>query len=230
MASIANKVYLFDRDKNLQWTSSIDNLEDVAISADGNKIIAVASNKVYSLLVDAPEEKFHFPVGYPDAEWYEHESPNGQGWMTYNPEPPCYGYHLGDDWNAKPPPDYDDYGDPVYAVASGMVVYAKTVPGDVWWGNVIMIRHDNINGTGVITSMYAHLRDINVSEGNVVGSGQVIGTIGKGYDDKLPSHLHFEIRYGDSETVGIGCIDSELVSGEQGPQGQIDPTWFINTY
>src|SRR3989344_2385295 len=116
VASIANKVYLFDRDKNLQLTSSIDNLEDVAISADGNKIIAVASNKVYSLLVDAPEEKFHFPVGYPDAEWYEHESPNGQGWMTYNPEPPCYGYHLGDDWNAKPPPDYDDYGDPVYAV------------------------------------------------------------------------------------------------------------------
>lgn len=77
-------------------------------------------------------------------------------------------------------------GAPVVAAASGQVVLA------VWsewaYGNHVIIDH----GNGLQT-VYAHLSDISVVEGQYVSQGDVVGAIGNtGYS--TGPHLHFEVR------------------------------------
>lgn len=56
------------------------------------------------------------------------------------------------------------------------------------YGNYVLISHD-----GTYSTMYAHLASVNVSVGDYVSQGQVIGYIGcTGFS--TGSHLHFEIR------------------------------------
>jgi uncharacterized repeat protein (TIGR01451 family) len=108
-----------------------------------------------------------------------------------------YGNHLGEDWNRGSISTPDDFGDTVYAASNGQVIFARTnVPianSVLIWGKVIIIRHTLPDGT-LVESQYAHLKDMNVSEGATVTRGQPIGTIGDG-DGNWYSHLHFEIRY-----------------------------------
>ena len=56
------------------------------------------------------------------------------------------------------------------------------------FGTLILVKHDG----GYITA-YAHLADINVKEGDVVGAGEVIGTVGATGRVSTPQ-LHFEVR------------------------------------
>ena len=76
-------------------------------------------------------------------------------------------------------------GDPIAAARSGRVTFAGWNGG---YGNLIIISH----GSGVETR-YAHLSRINVSVGQQVASGQVIGRAGSTGFSTGP-HLHFEIR------------------------------------
>ena len=56
------------------------------------------------------------------------------------------------------------------------------------YGNIILIEHADRNLT-----VYAHLRETNVSKGRAVSRGEVIGTIGRsGLPEK--SALYFEVR------------------------------------
>ena len=55
------------------------------------------------------------------------------------------------------------------------------------FGNYILVNH------GGVTTMYAHLSEKLVSEGDYVSSGEVIGYIGSTGDSTGP-HLHFEVR------------------------------------
>lgn len=56
------------------------------------------------------------------------------------------------------------------------------------YGNYVLISHD-----GTYSTMYAHLSSVNVSVGDYVSQGQVVGYIGcTGFS--TGSHLHFEIR------------------------------------
>lgn len=76
------------------------------------------------------------------------------------------------------------YGAGVVAVAEGRVVSAG------WQGNYgkcVLIDH----GSGLVTR-YAHLSQINVSSGQSVGSGQLIGRVGTTGRASGP-HLHFEV-------------------------------------
>jgi len=77
-------------------------------------------------------------------------------------------------------------GTPVLAVDSGMVVELG------WMGNygyAIKIDH----GGGRMVSLYAHLSDFNVSVGQTVNRGDVIGYVGNtGYS--TGPHLHLEIQ------------------------------------
>jgi len=78
-------------------------------------------------------------------------------------------------------------GDPVYAVDSGVVVYAGW---NNWgYGNVIVINH----GNGWQT-LYAHLNALNVGCGQSVSQGNLIGAIGE-TGNASGSHLHFEMMY-----------------------------------
>lgn len=77
-------------------------------------------------------------------------------------------------------------GDAIFASDSGVVVYAGAISGG--YGNMVMIDH----GNGYAT-LYAHLSSVNVTCGQSISQGQVIGACGSTGNSTGP-HLHFEIR------------------------------------
>ncbi len=88
-----------------------------------------------------------------------------------------YRPHLGIDFGAK-------RGTPIYAIASGKVVYAGWMRG---YGRVVKINH----GGGVI-SLYAHQSKILVKKGDFVKEHQVIGKVGSTGRSTGP-HLHLGV-------------------------------------
>ncbi len=95
---------------------------------------------------------------------------------------PAFGttrFHEGIDLAAKA-------GTPVIATADGIVSVAERKGG---YGNCIDIDH----GYNYV-SRYAHLSQINVSPGQPVKRGDVIGRVGSTGHSSGP-HLHYEVRY-----------------------------------
>lgn len=79
-----------------------------------------------------------------------------------------------------------NFGDPISSSYDGTVAFVgKDLKS---FGNMILIKHDN----GWITA-YAHLSDIRVSEGQFIGKGDVIGSMGQSGKVSQPQ-LHFQIR------------------------------------
>ncbi len=76
-------------------------------------------------------------------------------------------------------------GQPVYAAATGKVVYSGN--GLRGYGNLVIIKHDE-----TYFSAYAHNNKIFVKENEVVKSGQRIADMGSSGTDRVM--LHFEIR------------------------------------
>ncbi|MFC4769088.1 LysM peptidoglycan-binding domain-containing M23 family metallopeptidase [Effusibacillus consociatus] len=76
-------------------------------------------------------------------------------------------------------------GNAIYASNNGTVIYAGWDGG---YGKTIRISH----GNGVV-STYAHLSSINVSVGQQVNKGAVIGGVGSTGNSTGP-HLHYEVR------------------------------------
>jgi hypothetical protein len=79
-------------------------------------------------------------------------------------------------------------GTPIYASDSGVVTMTEWYGS---YGNCIIIQHE-----GNYSTLYGHLSSYNVSVGQQVSQGDVIGYMGNtGYS--TGPHLHFEIRYND---------------------------------
>jgi murein DD-endopeptidase MepM/ murein hydrolase activator NlpD len=76
-------------------------------------------------------------------------------------------------------------GTPVRAAETGVVTYAGS--GLRGFGNAAVLDHG-----GGSTSLYGHLREIQVKSGDVVSAGSVIGTVGR-TGNATTSHLHFEL-------------------------------------
>ena len=76
-------------------------------------------------------------------------------------------------------------GNAIYATDAGTVVYAGW--NDYGYGNLIILDHGN-----GWESRYAHLSQVNVSCGQNVGQGDVIGLMGSTGNSSGP-HLHFEL-------------------------------------
>lgn len=86
--------------------------------------------------------------------------------------------------------DIDGYtGQPVGAAAAGVVTAAGR---DGAYGNMVTIKHSN----GLVTR-YAHLSKIEVSTGQHVDKGDLIGKVGSTGRSTGP-HLHFEVLSGGS--------------------------------
>ena len=79
-------------------------------------------------------------------------------------------------------------GTPVYAIASGQVLYADN--GKNGFGNLIIIQHQ-----GATSSFYAHNSRMKVKKGAKVRQGQLISLVGTTGRSTGP-HFHFEIRHG----------------------------------
>lgn len=76
-------------------------------------------------------------------------------------------------------------GEPIQATADGEVIQAGHAGG---YGNVIKIKHGFEYET-----LYAHLSEINVSMGQKIKAGDVIGKLGNTGRSTGP-HLHYEVR------------------------------------
>ncbi len=76
-------------------------------------------------------------------------------------------------------------GTPVKAAAGGEVLFAGWLRG---YGQIIVLDHG-----GNLTSVYAHLSRMQVSEGQRVSAGYIIGNVGSTGVATGP-HLHFEVR------------------------------------
>ncbi len=101
--------------------------------------------------------------------------------------------HYGLDFTAPP-------GTPVRVSGDGKVVRVRKDKSG--YGNNITIDH----GYGYKT-LYAHLKDINVREGEKVKKGEEIGTVGNSGTSTAP-HLHYEVRYKGSPVDPIHyCMD-----------------------
>jgi len=89
-------------------------------------------------------------------------------------------WHTGIDFTSRS-------GRSIFASASGQVIATNRGWGG-GYGNHIIISHGN-----GYTTLYGHLSQINVSKGQWVNQGQVIGIMGTtGWSTGV--HLHFEIR------------------------------------
>ncbi|MBI3359661.1 MAG: M23 family metallopeptidase, partial [Chloroflexi bacterium] len=89
-------------------------------------------------------------------------------------------YHAGIDIAAS-------MGQALYAADSGVVMWAGA--NNYGFGNMVMIDHGN-----GWTTLYGHLSQWNVSCGESVKQGQVIGLAGSTGRSSGP-HLHFEVAY-----------------------------------
>ena len=88
-------------------------------------------------------------------------------------------FHYGLDF-------HNNMGDDINAAASGTVTQARYRDG---YGNTVVIDHG-----GGWSTLYAHLSRFNVSRGQQVSIGDVIGYAGSTGWSTGP-HLHFEVRY-----------------------------------
>ena len=92
-------------------------------------------------------------------------------------------------------------GTPVRATASGRVSKAGVGSG---YGNVIYLGHSD-----GIETRYGHLSGFEVSEGDVVQKGQVIGYVGNTGRSTGP-HLHYEVRDGGTAVDPRQYMDGVL--------------------
>jgi murein DD-endopeptidase MepM/ murein hydrolase activator NlpD len=118
-------------------------------------------------------------------------------------------FHFGSDLDLET-------GDPVSAAMDGTVRIARYNKG---YGNMVIISHE-----GGLETLYGHMSQLNVVQGQKVKSGELIG-LGGSTGQSTGPHLHFEIRiFGeqiDPEMVidmATGQLKSETI--------HVDATWF----
>ena len=106
-------------------------------------------------------------------------------------------------------------GQPVFAVMDGTVKWAENA-GDNGFGNLVVIQH-----SAKLYTRYAHLARIDVSKGDAVSAGMVIGAVGK-TGHVTGAHLHFDIQRINNALDWPGKDKQRVL------QNYIDPaTWFV---
>jgi len=147
------------------------------LALGGPGMVSAAGESIRCPLADG----FDHAVGKPDAHGYYR-------FRGFNPKG-----HLGEDWDGNGGGN-TDLGDPVYAVAVGVVVHAADLRSS--WGNVVIVRHafrDESGKIQMVDSLYAHLNEIKVRMNQIVKRGELLGTIGTNHGMYV-AHLHLEMH------------------------------------
>jgi murein DD-endopeptidase MepM/ murein hydrolase activator NlpD len=74
---------------------------------------------------------------------------------------------------------------PIKAIANGTIIFADWTPTN---GNIAIIRHND----GII-SVYKHCESLNVAQGDIVRTSEVIAIAGSSGEQSTGVHLHFEL-------------------------------------
>ncbi|MFM2168127.1 MAG: hypothetical protein RIS79_2498 [Verrucomicrobiota bacterium] len=162
-----------------------------------------------------PQEVAFLPV----AVRFDMPLGSQHGAFTYNARPFRIARHLGDDLNGIGG-ENSDLGDAVFAAGAGRVVYTG-MPG-AGWGKMIIVAHrlpDGDEEGPVVQTMYAHLDEVLVNNGQMVQRGDKIGTVGTAEGAYL-AHLHFEVRQGPYINPAEGYADT--------PLNRLSPEKFIS--
>ena len=99
-----------------------------------------------------------------------------------------------------------DKGVDVLAAGAGTVAYAGEDAEALygwrcdWYGNLVVIEHDDLWLGQPVYSLYGHVLDVSVTTGQRVEAGNRVAEVGFGGVATHP-HLHFEVRVG-SNTFG----------------------------
>lgn len=157
---------------------------------------------------------FAYPVG--KSEYVTQARDKNDDW--YNAQDFGENNHLGEDWN-KNSGGNTDCGEPVYAIADGLITYAADAGAG--WGNVIIITHKLPDGKKV-QSLYGHLHEMKKTEG-IVKKRELIGTIGNA-DGRYLCHLHLEIREEHCPSWDMVYIGYSPIR-----YGWVDPSDFIDS-
>jgi murein DD-endopeptidase MepM/ murein hydrolase activator NlpD len=117
-------------------------------------------------------------------------------------------YRFGSTQGGKRDPHHgveflNSLGTPVQAVADGIVVVAgddrMTIYGPYYYfyGNLIVLQHNLPGFDQPLYTLYAHLSEILVEEGQQILAGEEIGRVGM-TGVATGNHLHFEVRLGEN--------------------------------
>ena len=94
-----------------------------------------------------------------------------------------------------------DQGAVILAAADGTVT---EVGFDRERGNYLVLDHG-----GGLTTLYAHCRNVDVKEGDMVKAGEMVGAVGSSGMSTGP-HLHFEVRQDGEAQNPVVYFDSEI--------------------
>ena len=159
------------------------------------------------LPTDTPQPTFTPPAlpftSEDEHYWFRRPAPDGSVVWTDKAYP--YGGtrggrlrpHHGVEFNVP-------YNTPIYASASGTVVTAgsdeELLLGETtnFYGKVVVIEHDSHWKGQAVFTLYGHLNEVYVAEGQRVDALQLIGLSGATGVADGP-HLHFEVRVGSND-------------------------------
>ncbi len=96
-------------------------------------------------------------------------------------------------------------GTPIPAAKDGTVIFAGPRGG---YGNAVELEHTD--GT---RTLYAHMREVQVTRGEVVPAGQALGTVGQTGRSTGP-HLHLEVREGGHSVDPVRALKSYRLRAE----------------
>ena len=107
-------------------------------------------------------------------------------------------------------------GDNVVAAMAGKIRIARYSNG---YGNFVIISHE-----GGLETLYGHMSELAVEEGEMVEAGQLIG-LGGSTGQSTGSHLHFELRIFGEQVDPLLAIDPSTFMPKHA-EIKVDASWF----
>ena len=134
--------------------------------------------------------------------WLARPIPGDEGFINYVERSYPYGSTQGGQREPHHGVEFfNPAGTPVLAAARGVVVVAgadtasKFGPTTNFYGNLVVIEHEQTDADRPVYTLYGHMRSVNVEAGQRVEAGDLVGVVGS-TGVAIGAHLHFEVRVG----------------------------------